>query len=600
MGRALIDTGSMLNMVTEKFAEKLQYTPQPSTYCINTVGNNEPQNSKGTIDFHIKTTDCDAMLVHAQILPECTGPLPISKIDVSKIPEIDGRKLADPSFNTPCPVDMILGIELFHALMLDGRVKCGKIVLSETRLGWMISGVAELADAGVSAHASPFKASVHTATLMPIHKTIHQQGVANTCTKGGDDLPRAKPVRANLQRDNQAAADLPAPVLLDQDIVKFWQVEDLPGSNLLAKPIKDYTPEEQFTANHYTETTTINEDGKYVVKLPRKPADLTGGVQLVLGNSKPRALKSLLGQEKRFVKDNPQKVFYHGFMQGYFDHGHLVKVDSALIDKIPDELKYYLPHHAVEKDSTTTPFRVVVNGSSRSTTGVSLNDTLGVGPTLQPQLVITLIAFQLHVIVFTGDISKMYRQILLDALDRNYHLMLWRFDPSLPVDVFQMHRVSYGIASSCYHAVRTLQEIALRCEGLDHRVKRAILNDFYVDDLMTGAANEEEARDLMNGIIKVLGDAGFPIRKFASNCAQLIQDLPVDLRENANAFDVLSPEHSTHAVKILGVRWVPSDDCFEFLVQHVGFTDDEVRLSRSDSYSPIYSSSLTLLGGCRL
>ena len=172
----------------------------------------------------------------------------------------------------------------------------------------------------------------------------------------------------------------------------------------------------------------------------------------------------------------------------------------------------------------------------------------------------------------------MYRQILLDADDRNYHLMLWRNDPSLPVDVFQMHRVSYGIASSCYHAVKTLQEIALRCEGLDHRVKRAILNDFYVDDLMTGAANEAEARDLMNGIIKVLGDAGFPIRKFPSNCAQLIQDLPVDLRENANAFDVLSPEHSTHAVKILGVRWVPSDDCFEFLVQHVGFTDDEVRI----------------------
>ena len=75
--------------------------------------------------------------------------------------------------------------------------------------------------------------------------------------------------------------------------------------------------------------------------------------------------------------------------------------------KFLNSKKFYLPHHAVVKvDSTTTPFRVVVNGSAKSSTGVSLNDTLGVGPTLQPQLVVTLIAFQLHVFVFTGDIFE--------------------------------------------------------------------------------------------------------------------------------------------------------------------------------------------------
>ena len=265
-------------------------------------------------------------------------------------------------------------------------------------------------------------------------------------------------------------------------------------------------------------------------------------------------------------------------MNAYIDLRHLVKVDSKLIDLIPDENKFYLPHHAVLKESTTTPFRVVVNGSARSSTGVSGNDTLAVGPTLQPQLVVTLISFQLHVIVFTGDISKMYRQILLAANDRNYHLMLWRKHPSDPMDTYQMHRVSYGVTSSCYHAVRTLQEVAKRAEGITETVKKAILNDFYVDDLMTGASTEDAARVLLQGIIKVLGDAGFPIRKFASNCPKLITELPVEQRENAEAFDVSSPEHNTHSLKILGVRWLPVEDCFVFLVNHVGFTEAEAKI----------------------
>ena len=373
--------------------------------------------------------------------------------------------------------------------------------------------------------------------------------------------------------------DTPAdPVLLDEEILKFWTVEDLPGSNLLAKPVQDYTPEEQFVSQHYSDTTKLNNDGQYVVKLPRKPAEMTGGVELVLGDSLPQATKSLLGTEKSCVKKPEKRVFYNGFMQSYIDHGHLVKVDPALLAQIPNHRKFYLPHHGVEKESTTTPFRVVVNGSARSSTGVSLNDTLAVGPTLQPQLVVTLIAFQMHVYAFTGDISKMYRQILLDESERFFHLVLYRFDTASPIETYCMHRVSYGVTSSCYHAVRTLHEIANRSVDASTEVKDAIINGFYVDDLMTGAATEEGAKSLLDGMIKTLGDAGFPIRKFASNCSKLVTDLPPELRENEDAFDVSSPDHFTHSLKILGVRWIPAEDCFVFLINHIEFTEKEVRI----------------------
>ena len=44
---------------------------------------------------------------------------------------------------------------------------------------------------------------------------------------------------------------------------------------------------------------------------------------------------------------------------------------------------YYLPHHCVLKDSTTTKLRVVFAASSKFPNGHSLNDCLLLGPRLQ-------------------------------------------------------------------------------------------------------------------------------------------------------------------------------------------------------------------------
>lgn len=53
----------------------------------------------------------------------------------------------------------------------------------------------------------------------------------------------------------------------------------------------------------------------------------------------------------------------------------------------PNEQVFYLPMHAVRKEeSTTTKLRVVFDASAKSSTGISLNDTLLVGPTVHPTL----------------------------------------------------------------------------------------------------------------------------------------------------------------------------------------------------------------------
>ena len=69
-------------------------------------------------------------------------------------------------------------------------------------------------------------------------------------------------------------------------------------------------------------------------------------------------------------------------VEEYFSLGH---AELAGLQK-PDQV-FYLPMHAVRKDSSvTTKLRFVVDASAKSVSGISLNDTLMVGPNVHPPL----------------------------------------------------------------------------------------------------------------------------------------------------------------------------------------------------------------------
>ncbi len=75
-------------------------------------------------------------------------------------------------------------------------------------------------------------------------------------------------------------------------------------------------------------------------------------------------------------------------MQEFIDLGHMELVPDAELD-LPANKSYYIPHHCVHKEeSTTTKLRVVFDASAKSSTGVALNDVLAAGPNLQDKLFI--------------------------------------------------------------------------------------------------------------------------------------------------------------------------------------------------------------------
>lgn len=65
---------------------------------------------------------------------------------------------------------------------------------------------------------------------------------------------------------------------------------------------------------------------------------------------------------------------------------------------------YYLPYHCVLKtDAKTTKFRVVFDGSCKSDTGLSLNDTMFIGSVVQEDLASILIRFRTFKYVLVAD-----------------------------------------------------------------------------------------------------------------------------------------------------------------------------------------------------
>ena len=153
---------------------------------------------------------------------------------------------------------------------------------------------------------------------------------------------------------------------------------------------------------------------------------------------------------------------------------------------------FYLPHHCVLKESsTTTKLRVVFDASAETTSGVSLNDNLMLGPKIQKDLFEILIRFRFHKVALSADLAKMYRQVLLNKEDKDFHRLLWKETPSSSLEYYRMTRNTYGVTSAGFHAIRPLFELA---ETTQHPTgARAVKSHMYVDDLLTGTASKEEA-----------------------------------------------------------------------------------------------------------
>ncbi|XP_053690446.1 uncharacterized protein LOC128738963 [Sabethes cyaneus] len=224
---------------------------------------------------------------------------------------------------------------------------------------------------------------------------------------------------------------------------------------------------------------------------------------------------------------------------------------------------FFLPHHAVYKESSsTTKIRVVFDASAKSTTGFSLNDALEIGPTVQSDLVSIIIRFCSHQVVLTADVPKMYRQVQIHEDDRKYQRILWLNTENKPA-FFELTTVTYGCSSAPYLATRVLIQLATD-EATDFPLaSKVIQQDSYIDDFLTGGKNSTDVIEIYEQLSEMLRRGGFGVHKFCSNSEIVRRHIPIELQESQMNFE---DADINSAIKTLGLIWNPTQDYFTFHV----------------------------------
>lgn len=203
------------------------------------------------------------------------------------------------------------------------------------------------------------------------------------------------------------------------------------------------------------------------------------------------------------------------------------------------------------------------DASRKTSSGISLNEKLLVGPKLQDDLVDILLRFRTHLVAFTCDIAKMYRQVLVDESQRDFQRIVWRESTQQPIQHYVLKTVTYGTAAASYLATKSLQQLA-SCERENYPLaSKVTLTDFYVDDIMTGCNTIEEALELQCELVEMLQSGGMELRKWSANNNKILQAVPVEYREGKLEIGFDSEE----PVKTLGLYWFPGSDNFGYNVQ---------------------------------
>lgn len=335
------------------------------------------------------------------------------------------------------------------------------------------------------------------------------------------------------------------------EIAKYWEMEEIPNSEI------ELTKEEQFCEEHYVATTKRLADGRYEVALPMKENYLEK-----LGCSKAKAIAQFKQLEGKMNKNESYAKSYKQFVAEYQELGHMRAASEN------SDIQCFLPHHGVLKqDSTTTKLRVVFNASSKTSSGLSLNDVMECGPNLQQDLQTLLLTWRQYKYVITADIEKMFRQILVRKDHQLLQSIIWRDSPYEPLKEFVLTTVTYGTKAAPYLAIRTLRQLAKDDASTYPLAAAALENSFYMDDLLSGQNTLQATKELQRQLIEILKGAGMNLRKWSANDSELLKDLSSEQLDKP--FDFKCSESR----KTLGLQWIPATDSFVF-INKIDFSSD--------------------------
>lgn len=516
--RALIDQGSQATFITRTAVQLLKLPRVRTNVSVTGVGKSDEQiNESAMIRIKSLVDPGFKLDINALILQKVSKLRSVHQAPPSNWTHLNDLQLADPRFMKYEKIDLLLGADIFSEIILPGlkKGKRGTPTAQNTRLGWILSGAIH-----DNSNKTPSSGS-----------TIH-------CNH--------------------------AELTIDEQLERFWQQEEIISEPKLSEI-------DENCIKKFKETYERDGDGRYSVEMLFKKDHITKDD---LGSSRATAIARLLQMERKFEKDAKFKELYMEFMKDYLDSGHMELSEEAE----EDEPVYHLPHHAVLKDSsTTTRLRAVFDASAKSSSGFSLNDWQLIGPAMQQKLLSIMLRWRIYPFVFSGDVKQMYRQVLIKKMHRNFQRILWRWLPTDPILDYTLITVAYGQAIAAFLAIMALQQTPADEEEFLRSILKsilgsideefllmillAIIQDFYMDDLLTGEFTIEKAIIKRECITRVLEKGCFQLRKWKANNYQILNGIP----EAECEMKPISLD-SDPSIKTLGLYWDPYSDDFLFKI----------------------------------
>jgi hypothetical protein len=301
--RALLDAGSQSNFITRHLTNKLKLKTIPITHKIIGI-NAQPSNVTESVNINIKSICSDyGSNLNCLVLSKITGNLPLASFSKEGLRIPQHLELADKAFNVKGPIDLLLGTGLFLSLLKDGQIS-------------LQNGHLRLQN-------------THLGWVLG--GQLHLQGLGTVSTNN-----------VSINMDN-----------LNSLVGRFWEVEGY-------KPLcsNNFTKDEIQTENHFIQTFQKDVTGRFIVKLPSR------NNVIELGDSYNLAKKRFLNLESKLIKNKQFQIDYGNFIREYRNLGHMENV--PLIEKNNPDC-YYLPHHAVYKNSLDSKkIRVVFDASAKS------------------------------------------------------------------------------------------------------------------------------------------------------------------------------------------------------------------------------------------
>ncbi|XP_070508914.1 uncharacterized protein [Chironomus tepperi] len=371
--RAVMDSGSNGHVIREAAAKRLGLSLKKIKKEIKGINNNTNEikyEATAMIKSKYPKYGNFTNQIIFDVFPVITDKLPSYEFSTEKLNIPKNYFMADPEFNIPDDVDILIGCKVFWDVVLQERYYASTDgLLIHTKFGWMFSGDVY---------------SYKNSTLLSIP----------------DSISSFEPKIENSRKNSVLLSISDSSSSLEHQLEKFWTIEQCEQKEKLL------TKEESICENIFENTTHRDENGRYVVNLSFKPN------YVQLGSNLNNAINRFKTLENRFKRDSSYFNEYKKFINEYEDLGHMTEVKN--IDSSFTSC-YYLPHHGVVKeDSTTTKLRVVFDASCKSETGMSLNDTFYIGPTMQTELYDLIVKFLTKPIALKADIAKMYRQFLVN------------------------------------------------------------------------------------------------------------------------------------------------------------------------------------------